>query len=127
MRNFVDADDIPNDALLLRRVDKRMVNRANNSLESWAWDDQNQEISVYVAAETTEERVLAAGKPEQIIVRIKAGEFRKLGHIIVRDREPDEPAHCIIHPHPNHRIRKKLCERSTWDELSQKAQKATTE
>jgi hypothetical protein len=115
MRNPIDAPDIGNDAILLRRIYISMLDRANNTLQSWAWSDQNEEISVYVAAETTEERVLSHGMPEQMIIRISAGSVRKLGHIVVRDPETDEPAHCIIHPHPTKRIRKKFCERSTWD------------
>jgi hypothetical protein len=115
MRKPVNADDIDDDALLLRRIDAGMLDRSTNQLQSWAWRDQRGEVSVYLAAETTEEKVLSYGLPGQMIIRIKAGAVRKLGHIVVRDPEPDEPAHCIIHPHPEKRIRKKLCERSSWD------------
>src|SRR5262249_46645740 len=115
MRNLVNAADISDDAFLLRRIDSGMLDRANNTLQSWAWKDQHGEISVYVAAETTEAKVLSYGIPGQIIIRITAGTVRKLGHIVVRDPEPDEPAHCIISPHPNRRIMKKLCDRSSWD------------
>jgi len=111
----IDAGDISDDAILWRRVDARMVDRSTNSLQTWAWKDQNKQLSVYVAAETTVEKVLVLGKPGQIIVRITAGTIRKLGHIIVRDPEPDEPAHCIIEPYPKDRILKKFCERSSWD------------
>ena len=115
MRNLIDAADIGNDVCLLRRIDSKMLDRATNTLQSWAWKDQRGEISVYVATETTEERVLSLGLPGQIIIRITAGTVRKLGHIVVRDPEIDEPSHCIIFPHPSKRIMKKFCERSTWD------------
>lgn len=115
MPNRIDAEDIANEAWLLRRIDARMLDRTANAVQTWAWQDQNNELSVYVAAETTEARVLSLGKPGQIIIRITAGSVRKLGHIVVRDPEPDEPSHCIIYPHPSRRISKKMCERSAWD------------
>lgn len=116
MRNLIDAPDIGDDAFLLRRIDSKMLDRTTNTLQSWAWKDQHGELSVYVAAETTEERVLALGLPGQIVIRITAGTVRKLGHIVVRDPEPDAPSHCIIYPHPStRRIMAKFCERSRWD------------
>lgn len=116
MRKLVDAADISDDAFLLRRIDSKMLDRATNTLQSWAWSDQHRELSVYVAAETTEEKVLSYGLPGQLIIRIKAGAVRRLGHIVVRDPEENEPAHCVIHPYlPNRRMMKKFCDRSSWD------------
>jgi hypothetical protein len=67
------------------------------SLQSWAYKDQNHELSVYLARETTRDAVLAAGKPHQIIVAVKAQIIRDLGYNIVRDPEPDNPSHCLIY------------------------------
>jgi hypothetical protein len=116
MPDLVDAADIADTALLLRRIDARMLDRTAKELQSWAWSDQEDEVSVYVAAETTEEKVLLLGKPGQIVIRIAAGDLRRLGYIVVRDPEPDESSHCIIHPYPSSRTqRKDLCRRSSWD------------
>ena len=111
-----DAVDIPNDAELWRRIDRGMLDPTTNTLQTWAWDDQQQEVSVYYGAETTVEAVLAAGKPGQRIIKIAAGDVRVLGYIVARDPEPDNPAHCLLLPFPNTRKKRKaLCEKSFWD------------
>lgn len=98
----VDATDISDDAILWRRVDRGMIDKVGDfeSLQSWAFKDQNHEISLYVAAETSEKAVLAVGKLDQVIVSITAGDIRRLGYKVVRDPDPDNLAHCIIDPYP---------------------------
>lgn len=111
-----DAVDIPDDGELWRRIDRGMLDPATNTLQSWAWDDQHQEVSVYYGRETTPEAVLAAGKPGQRIIKITAGAVRSLRYIVARDPEPDNPAHCLLLPFPNTRKKRKaLCEKSSWD------------
>jgi len=114
-----DATDIPDDADLWRRIDKRMLSQSPTgvkTLQSWAWKDQNKEISVYVVAETVVAKVLSAGKPEQILIKIKAGSVRKLGRIVTRDPEPDNAAHCLILPYPTSRAEfRALADKSFWD------------
>jgi len=66
-------------------ITEGMLDPTTNTLQSWAWDDQQQEISVYYGAETSVEAVLAAGKPDQRIIRIAAGDVRRLGYIVARD------------------------------------------
>ena len=114
----IDAADIPDTAILWRRVDPSMIDKVGNveSLQSWAYKDQNHELSVYVANETTAEAVLAAGKPDQLVVRITAGFIRSLGYKVVRDPEPDNPAHCIIDPYPQKKAdRKAMALASSWE------------
>jgi len=115
MPNRTDATDIPDDAELWRRIDGGMLDPTTQTLQSWAWDDQQHEVSVYFGKETTAEAVLAAGKSDQRIIKITAGALRSLGYIVARDPEPDNSAHCVILPYPNTRKKRKaLCDRSFW-------------
>lgn len=119
MPSRADATDIPDHADLWRRIDKNMLSQLPTgvkTLQSWAWKDQNREISVYVAAETTEEDVLRAGKPGQILIKIKAGSVRELGRTVTRDPEPDNGAHCLILPYPKSRAEfRALADKAFWD------------
>jgi hypothetical protein len=116
MPEAIDADDISGEDTLWRRVDKNMIAKNSDgaeSLQSWAYKDQNHELSVYLARETTTETVLAAGKPEQVLVGIRVQVIRDLGYKVVRDPQPDNPAHCLILPYPQKKIdRKKMCDAS---------------
>jgi len=105
-----DATDISDDDVLWRRVDKNMIDRnpdGTESLQSWAYKDQNHEVSVYLGRETTLEAVLAAGKPEQVLVGIRAQVIRDLGYKVVRDPEPNNRAHCLILPYPSSKTHRK--------------------
>lgn len=105
-----DAADISDDDILWRRVDKNMVDRnpdGTESLQSWAYKDQNHELSVYLARETTAQAVLEAGKPEQVLVGIRVQVIRNLGYKVVRDPELDNGAHCLILPYPENRTHRK--------------------
>ena len=99
----VDAEDIVGGDLLWRRIDRNMVAREIGgtwSIQSWAYKDQHHELSVYLGRETTEANVLAAGKPNQIVIVVAAGIIRDLGYKIVRDPEPDDRSHCLVFPYP---------------------------
>ena len=116
MPDRTDAVDIPDDGELWRRIDRGMLDPTTNTLQSWAWNDQNKEVSMYYGKETTVEAVLAAGKPEQRIIKITAEALRSLGYIVARDPEPDNSAHCLLLPFPNTpKKRKALCNKSFWD------------
>jgi hypothetical protein len=101
-----EPGDIPGDEFIWRRIDKGMVDTApdgTETIQSWAYKDQEHEISVSVAKETTKEKLLASGKPEQIIIAVRAQAIRDLGFDIVRKPEPENPAHCLILPYPKKR------------------------
>src|SRR5713226_4681136 len=103
MPEAIDAADIAGDDILWRRVDTNMMDKNSDgteSLQSWAYKDQDHELSVYLSRETSKEAVLASGKSGQIIVGLKAAVFRDLGYIVVRDPEPDNGSHCLILPYP---------------------------
>src|ERR1044071_720038 len=103
MPDPIDAPDIADDDILWRRVDARMLEAnadGSESLQAWAYKDQNRELSVYLSRETTPQAVLSAGKPGQVLVGIRAGEVRKLGYKVVRDREAGNSAHCLVLPYP---------------------------
>ncbi len=114
-----NAAHIPDEAVLLRRITKSMLDAQTNTLQTWAWKDQGRdgpkEVSVYLAAETSEERVLAEGIPGQIVIKITARDLRELGYNVVRDPTLENPAHCIIDPYPRKRAQlKALCLKSFW-------------
>jgi hypothetical protein len=105
-----DAPDISGADILWRRVDKHMIDRdpdGTECLQSWAYKDQHHEVSVYLGRQTTPEAVLAAGKPEQVIVGIRAQVIRDLGYKVVRDPEPNNAAHCLILPYPDKKAHRK--------------------
>src|SRR5437879_6521022 len=112
----IDAQDIGDDDVLWRRVDRNMMDKGpdgKESLQSWAYKDQNHELSIYLSRETSKEAVLASGKPCQILVALKASIFRGLGYKVVRDPEPDNSSHCLILPYPQKKAdRKSMAEAS---------------
>lgn len=90
-------------------------------LTSFAFKAPDDELSMDISTETTKELALAAGYPGQRIVGVKAGVFRRLGYLIVRDPEPDNPAHVLVIPEPGktnaqkHRDRKAMALNATWE------------
>ncbi|HET6841534.1 MAG TPA: hypothetical protein VFK06_07585 [Candidatus Angelobacter sp.] len=110
MPEHIDAVDISDDDILWRRVDQSMIERnpdGTESLQSWAYKDQNHELSVHLARETTPQLVFAAGKPGQVLVGLRAQIIRSLGYKVVRDPEPDNSAHCLIIPYPTNKPHRK--------------------
>lgn len=110
MHERCDAADIIGADILWRRVDKNMIDRnpdGTESVQSWAFKDQHREVSVYLGRETTVGTVLAAGKPEQVLIGIRAQVIRDLGYKVVRDPEPNNAAHCLILPYPENRTHRK--------------------
>lgn len=106
MPERVDDDTIKNDALLWRRLHPTWVIRNDDGsyrVSSAAFKDGRHEVSVNLAELTTVENSLA-GFPEQGLAELQAGIPRLLGHALVRDPLPDNPAHALIcepFPHPN--------------------------
>jgi hypothetical protein len=72
----------------------------NVTLTSFAFKAPQDELSMDISTETTQERVLAMGFPGQKLVGIEAGVLRRLGYLICRDPEPNDPAHVLVLPHP---------------------------
>ena len=64
-------------------------------VSSAAFKDGNREVSVNLAALTTQQKTLA-GFPDHGIAEILADVPRSLGHAIVRDPEEDNPSHALI-------------------------------
>src|SRR5260370_40382709 len=99
MAQPIDAADITGEDILWRRVDKHMIAKNSDgteSIQSWAYKDQNHELSVYVARETTTSDVLRLGKPDQVLIGIRAQAIRDLGYKVIRDPESNNSAHCLI-------------------------------
>ena len=74
MAEPIDATDIGDEDILWRRVDRHMIDKnfdGSESVQSFAYRDQNRELSAYLARETTAEVVLALGLPEQVLIEIQ--------------------------------------------------------
>jgi hypothetical protein len=91
-QSYRDAEDIFDDDLLLRRITPSqhidLLPDGTRVLTSFAFRETNHQCSMYVAKEVSHEKVLSCGLPTQEIVEVRAGDWRALGYIIVRD--PDE-------------------------------------
>lgn len=120
----IDDLSIADETALWRRVNQSMfdVDPAGRlTLQSFAFKAPGDELSMDISTETTAEKVLAAGLPAQKIVSIKVGELRRLGYIIVRDPEPNDPAHVLVLPAPGkskkqkHLDRKAMALSATWE------------
>jgi hypothetical protein len=122
MAEPIDAADIGAEDTLWRRVDRNMIDKNSDgteSVQSFAYRDQNQELSAYLARETTAPEVLALGLPEQVLIEIRARIIRGLGYKVVRDPEPTNAAHCLILPYPPRKDSKKMAHASTRVKLDQ--------
>src|SRR5258708_27671344 len=122
MAEPIDATGIGGEDILWRRVDRHMIDKNSDgteSVQSFAYRDQNRELSAYLARETTVAAVLALGLPEQVLIEIRVNVIRGLGYKVVRDPEPTNAAHCLILPHPPRKDSKKMGCASTRVKLDQ--------
>ena len=98
----LDAEDIQDDDLLLRRVTPAnhtaLQPDGTRILVSFAFRDRNNEFSMYVAKEVSREKVLACGLPTQELVEVTAGDLRTLGYIIVREPDECDDSHVFAKP-----------------------------
>ena len=98
-----DDPSIPDDELLWRRICNQPAwwkIEPGGSLRpsSVAFlDSYTGEVSVNRASLTTREKTLA-GRPDDGLIEIEAAFPRSLGHRVVSDPEPDNPAHALILP-----------------------------
>ncbi len=65
--------------------------------ESWAFRDQTNEVSLFVAEETDLEW-LHTLLPGTRIASITAGDARECGFLVTRDPLPGQPSHALICP-----------------------------
>jgi hypothetical protein len=94
----IDDLTIPNSERLWRRLFPKWIVPTEDGgirISSAAFKDGNREVSVNLAALTTQEKTLA-GFSDQGIAGLLAQVPRSLGHAIVRDPLPDNPAHALI-------------------------------
>jgi hypothetical protein len=116
MAEPIDAVDIRDNDILWRRVDRNMIDSnadGTESIQSFAFRDQNRELSMYLGRETSSTAVLASRMPEQVLIGIRVSAIRELGYKVVRDPEPGNAAHCIILPYPPRKDSKKMACAST--------------
>ena len=98
MPAHVDDPTISDSDLLWRRLFPKWIVPADGGgvrISSAAFKDGNREVSVNLAALTTQEKTLAEFS-DQGIAEIPAGTPRSLGHAIVRDPTAGNPAHTLI-------------------------------
>src|SRR5437870_3469287 len=92
-----DAADIRAEDGLFRRI--TTVDHTSKQpdgtrlLTSFAFRENNDEFSMYVAAEITREKVLSCGQPGQEVIEIQAGQVRRLGYILIRDPDVCDDSH----------------------------------
>lgn len=98
---YRDAEDIADDDLLLRRITPSqhtdILPDGTRVLTSFAFREPNHQCSMYVAKEVTHEKVLSCGFPTQEIVEVRAGDWRALGYVIVRDPDECDASHVFSH------------------------------
>jgi hypothetical protein len=96
-QTYRDAEDIADDDLLLRRITPsqhiNVLPDGTRVLTGFAFRERNHQCSLYVAKEVTREKVLSCGIPTQEIVEVRAGDFRGLGYMIVRDPDDCDDSH----------------------------------
>lgn len=106
MPERLDDLSITDEALLWRRLHPTWVianEDGSYRISSAAFKDGNHEVSVNLAELTTPEETLA-GFSQQGIAELQARIPRSLGHALVRDPAPLNPAHALICepiPHPS--------------------------
>ena len=100
-----DAKDIDNTQLLLRRITTLLHTApqpdGSRILTGFAFRERKHEFSMYVAAETTHEKILSCGYEGQEIVELSAGAVRSLGYEIIR--EPDDCDASHVYARARHR------------------------
>lgn len=114
-----DDPSIPNAEDLYRRlardwiVPDRMTGGVRVS--SGAFKDLHGEISVHLSSKITPEDSLAYGGAGIVaLVAVTAGNVRSLAQAVVRDAQPDDPAHALICGQQPQSIRRKLAGLARW-------------
>ena len=115
MPSRVDDPTINNDEVLWRRLLPEWLHTEESGrirAKSFAFTDRlSGELSVHIAALTTQAAVLA-GRPNDRIAAIEAGYPRSLGFAIVHDPKPEDPSHALICPSPKGAKARSIAERA---------------
>lgn len=93
-----DDPSIAHDELLWHRVHPTHIDLDPQTKEpdvSSATFSTRQEVSVTIASESTLTEFLR-GYPDHSVIAFTAGAARALGCTVVRDPEPDNPAHALV-------------------------------
>jgi hypothetical protein len=106
-----DDAAISNETVLWRAIPDSQVCRGDEGTErpeSWAFLSEDNEVSAWIAGETTL-HVLKARFPNSRIATFTVGEARECDNLVARDPVECDPAHVVICPtpgKPGKRIRK---------------------
>jgi len=106
-----DDPTLADDTVLWRAIPNSQICRGDEGTErpeSWAFLSDDNEVSAWIAAETTLE-ALKARFPNSRVARFTVGETRGFGNIVARDPVEGDPSHVVICPtvgKPTKRIRK---------------------
>ena len=111
-------ESIGDDVVLWRAVYPDQIEIVDNTEkpESWAFKDREEEVSAYIASETTLEW-FHVHFPDDRVAEFTAGDARRCGHSVARDPTPEAPFHVVLCPLPgsgNKKLknRKMLCKLS---------------
>jgi len=114
-----DDESIPDAEDLYRRLAKDWIvpDRVMGSVRvsSGAFRDPNSEISVHLSSMIRPDDSLAYGGAGIVaLAAVTAGDARGLGQAVVRDAQPDDPAHALICGLQSKSVRHKLASLARW-------------
>lgn len=107
---------IGDDEILWRRVIPGWIKHETGSSRPVSvafMDNLSNELSVFIASETTAEQVLQKF-PADSLVAIRMGAFRALNYGIKREPEDGNDAHCVILPAPRRKDAKSFALQAEW-------------
>ena len=114
-----DDESIPDAEDLYRRLAKDWIvpDRVMGGVRvsSGAFRDPNSEISVHLSSMIMPDDSLAYGGAGIVaLVAVTAGDARHLGQAVVRDAQPDDPAHALICGQQSKTFRRQLANLARW-------------
>ena len=114
-----DDKSIPDAEDLYRRLAKDWIVRdtimGGVRVSSGAFRDPNSEISVHLSSMITPDDSLAYGGAGIVaLAAVTAGDARGLGQAVVRDAQPNDPAHALICGLQSKSVQRKLASLVRW-------------
>jgi len=114
-----DDESIPDAEDLYRRLAKDWIVpdtvMGGVRISSGAFSDPDREISVHLSSVIAPDDSLAyGGKGIVALAAVTAGNARSLEQAVVRDAQPNDPAHALICGLQPKKIRRKLARSARW-------------
>lgn len=110
----IDAEDIPNDACLLRRVPPHALAGARPDSSNFRNKEEGYGLSVTVWGNDADLAAIRAGNEDCGIVTVVVADARALGLLVAKSPLPDNPNHCELFPDISKGRRNLLRTASEW-------------